>query len=268
MIGRAGPDAFREGSLTDAAVAESDNKPSTSRQHDQSSFEQNLHAESVASGEVPPSDNSQCAEARSPGIFDLPPSALPPASPEQVTGSLADDAQRLIDTASGSGINAQEAFAELLARSDEQDNFTQQVIANQIARADAGADMLGYIATWPGKTGQLAVAGLAQLAHQPGTNHIRACSELLTLAENNVGDAQDVVRKLLLSNNAATIKSVVAQADTFNSGMVDVLNGLADLGDLGLDTLLTLAQAGVDFTMDGLGPVAGAIENSTNVSSN
>ena len=71
--------------------------------------------------------------------------------------------------------------------------------------------------------------------------------------------AKEAVKTQLLFGDESVIAAINARDDQLGEPMLDLLNGLADLGDPGIDALSKLDQSGFDFTMDGVGRAAGAI---------
>lgn len=272
MISRAGSDPLREGNLAEPGIAETDNGPAASRQHYQSSFEDSLNQETDRVSDSAGAYHAESTEPAGPGIFDSSPSSLAIAQPDRgavSTEPATDDGssiQALIDAASTTGPEAELAFEKLLSAQNPGSESIEAVVHSQIAMGTDGINMLGFIAGFPGKPEQLAVEGLKQLARNNDQVGADASSELLALADDDVVTAKDAVRSLLLGANETTLDAAVLHADSFSQGMIGVLNAMADLGDPGLDTLVLLAESGFDFARDGLGPVAGAIENAVSLS--
>lgn len=169
--------------------------------------------------------------------------------------------QTLVDVASGAGELAQAAYGEIVDLGEDGIELAKDVANRLVDLGEDGIEMLGFIANNPGEAAEIAIDGLKNLASSVGAAAERAGEELVSLADAGVEAAKDVVQTLLLEGGEAFVNVVTALGENVGPGMVEVLNGLADLGDAGKDALGRLAGAGFNFTIGGLEAAAGAVSD-------
>lgn len=263
MIDRTGASGNPDGGNSEQHS--SDLKPRPSCQRDEDDFKETLQGQTVVptaatqQSIVPDefANDPSLADQQTPGIFDVRSSLF--ACPSEVDQGLTTD-ESLIAAASGTGTEAENAFLELVDQVNSNNvESAKRVAYNHIARGADSIEMLAFIAAHESEAAPIAVTGLEQLVRDNNLYSESACNELIKLVDLNDAHSKNAVRNLLLENRELVINTVVMQSDDTSDGMIEILNGLADIGDVGITVLSDLANQGFDFAMDGFGPVSGAI---------
>lgn len=168
--------------------------------------------------------------------------------------------QALVDVASEAGELAQAAYDQIVDLGQEGVELAQQVASNLVDAGEAAVEMLEYVVNNPGEAAEqvrrAAVEALGDIAEGVGDAADAAAEALVGFVDNGIQEAKDTVTHLLTSGGEAAQRVISTLDDELSEGMQEVVSGLADLGDAGLDALNDLKNAGVSFAgdvLDGLG---------------
>ncbi|NZA27625.1 LysM peptidoglycan-binding domain-containing protein [Luteimonas sp. SJ-92] len=166
--------------------------------------------------------------------------------------ALARDA--LVDVISEAGELATAAYDQLVELGESAAALADVAIARLADAGEAAVDTLIYIAENPVDSAEAvrdaAIEALGTLADGVGAAAERATDALVGFVDQGIESAKSVVTNLLTEGKEAAERIISAWGSELSEGAREVVAGLADVGDAGLEALGKLADAGIGFAGD------------------
>lgn len=170
----------------------------------------------------------------------------------------------LVDVISEAGDLAIAAYDQLLEIGESAAALADVAIARLAEAGEAAVDTLVYIVENPIESAtavrDAALEALGNLAEGIGDAAERATEALVSFVDQGVESAKSVVSNLLTEGGEAASRIIEAWGTELSDGAKEIIDGLADLGDAGMEALGKLADAGIGFAQDVVGKLADAGE--------
>ncbi len=181
-------------------------------------------------------------------------------------GAAADIAKdALVDVASQAGEMAKQAYDQIVKLGADGVELAKDVAGKLVDAGEAGVEMLKYVVDNPGKAAEevrkAALEGLKTIANGVGAAAEAATDAVIGFVDNGLQEAKDTASDLLTAGGDAAERIAAAWGDELSDGAKEVIGGLKDLGDAGLDALGDLTDAGIGFAGDVLGGLKSTYDN-------